>query len=426
MNGSSLIIYTLIAGLSFLNFIRIFALLIGSDVYDIIQILKQRHKKRAYRPQISVIIPAYNEETGVIRTIQSVLASSYAKKEIIVVNDGSTDRTRDMLRAFQKKNPGTISIINQSNAGKAVALNRAIFQRAKGQLIMVLDADSLLHADSLENMARHFRDTHIIAAASNVKILPTKSALGLSQRIEYLISYRMKRSLSIMNMEYIVGGVGSTFRRSVLINVGGYDTDTMTEDIDLTVKLIKKYGNTKYRIHYAADSVAYTEHVLSFKSLVKQRFRWKYGRFQTLLKNKSLFFSTSKKYDKKLTWIQFPYALMGELVLLVEPLLVGYILWVTLAYGDSTSLLSVYVIVSAFIFLMLLGENTETTKTKLSLSCILPLAYIFMYILAAVEFLALIKSIQRHKQLFGNVIEKSSWEHVERSGEEISIAKLPG
>lgn len=426
MNDSSLFIYMLIAGLSFLNFIRIFALLIGSDIYDIVQIIKKSKKRRSYNPAISVIIPAFNEETGVIRTIESVMASTYDKKEIIVVNDGSTDQTKTKLRSFQKKYPGIISVINQPNAGKAEALNNAIFNRARSPLVMVLDADSLLRPDALKNMVAHFRDRRVIAAASNVKILPTKSTLGLSQRIEYLISYRMKRSMSIMNMEYIVGGVGSTFRRSVLLKVGGYDTDTMTEDIDLTVKLIKIFGNTKNRIHYAADSVAYTEHVLSFASLVKQRFRWKYGRFQTLLKNKDMFFSTAKQYDKKLTWVQFPYALVGEIVLLVEPLLIGYILWVTVAYGDTTSLMSVYIIVSSFIFLMLLGEDTETTKTKLSLSLILPLAYILMYILAVVEFLALMKSIKQHKSLINKTMEKSSWQHVERSSKKITVSDLTG
>lgn len=425
MTDTTLILYMIIAGLSLLNFGRIFAMLIGSDIYDIIQIVKNKTKKRPHRPLISVVIPAYNEETGVIRTVKSVMASDYKNKEIIVVNDGSTDQTKERLRSFQRKNPGVLSIINQENSGKAVALNNAIFNRAMGQLVMVLDADSLLHPSALGNMANHFRNRWVIAAASNVKILPSASTLGLSQRIEYLISYRMKRSLSILNMEYIVGGVGSTFRRSALAKVGGYDTDTMTEDIDLTVKLIRIFGNTKYRIHYAADSVAYTEHVLSFKSLVKQRFRWKYGRFQTLLKNKSMFFSLSKSYDKKLTWLQLPYAIFGEIILLIEPLLVGYILWATINYADTTSLLSVYIIVSTFIFFMLLGENTETTKSKLMLSGILPLAYILMYILAAVEFLALVKSIIRHKQLLSGVSEKSSWEHVERSSKDIAIAQLP-
>ena len=426
MDAQAQIIYTIIASLSLVNFARIFTLLIGADIYDILQIIRKSKRQRRYRPLVSVVIPAYNEETGVIRTINSVRSAKYSNKEIIVVNDGSRDNTRQVLRNYQKRHPRTISIVNQENAGKAAALNNAINNRARGSLVMVLDADSVIHPDAISNMVSHFQDKKVIAAASNVKVLPSRSSLGISQRIEYLISYRMKRSMSILNMEYIVGGVGSTFRKSVLKKVGGYDTDTMTEDIDLTVKLIREYGNKKHKIHYAADSVAYTEHVLSFGSLVKQRFRWKYGRFQTLLKNKHLFFNTSEKYDKKLTWIQFPYALVGEFVLLLEPLLVGYILWVTFAYADMTSMLSVYVIVSSFIFLMLLGEDSENTKTKLSISAVLPAAYLLMYILSAVEFLALTKSISRIKQLFSNAVEKSSWEHVERSSKSIAIGDLPG
>lgn len=225
-------------------------------------------------------------------------------------------------------------------------------------------------------------------------------------------------------MEYIIGGVGSTFRKRQLIAAGGYDTDTMTEDIDLTVKLIRKYGNKKYRISYVANSVAYTEHVLTFGSLIKQRFRWKFGRFQTLLKNKSMFFSSSKLYDKRLTWLQLPYALFGEFVLLLEPLLVGYILWVTFMYADTTSMLSVYIIVSSFIFLILLGEDTETFRAKALISVVLPVAYFLMYILAVVEFVALVKSIFMSKKVFKRDKMESAWEHVERSGANVVIPKL--
>jgi biofilm PGA synthesis N-glycosyltransferase PgaC len=424
MNETDLGIYLFIAALSLINFVRIFALLIGSDIYDI-RVIMARRKSKRYTPPITVIIPAYNEETGVIRTVESVVNTGYPKLKIIVVNDGSTDRTLQVIRAYQRRNPGRVTIVNQANAGKAAALNRAIFKWTKTPLVMVLDADSLLAPDALTNMVRHFKDRKVIASASNVKVLPSRSTLGIAQRIEYLISYRMKRSLSLMNMEYIVGGVGSTFRRSVLLKSGGYDEDTITEDIDLTVKLIRMYGNTKYRIHYAADSVTYTEHVLSFGSLVKQRFRWKYGRFQTFLKNKEMFFNKSSKYDKKLTWIQLPYALFGELILLIEPFLIIYILAVTVLFADVTSLASVYIIVSVFVFLMLLGENTETLRTKLTLSAALPVAYFLMYILAAVEFLALFKSILRSKQLFSGKMERSSWQHVERSSKPILVDTLP-
>ena len=424
MNDTALAIYLFIAALSLVNFVRIIALLIGSDIYDIKLILKGR-KARKYQPAITVIIPAYNEETGVIRTVESVQRTGYPRKKIVVVNDGSTDLTLNVLRAYQRKHPGVFNIVNQANAGKAAALNRAIFKWTKTPLVMVLDADSLLAPDALTNMVRHFKDKRIIASASNVKVLPSRSALGIAQRIEYLISYRMKRSLSLMNMEYIVGGVGSTFRRDILVKSGGYDEDTITEDIDLTVKLIKMYGNTKYRIHYAADSVTYTEHVLSFGSLVKQRFRWKYGRFQTFLKNKDMFFNSSKKYDKKLTWIQLPYALFGELILLVEPVLILYILAVTVMFADATSMISVYLIVSGFVFLMMLGENTETLKTKLSMSIAIPFAYFLMYILAAVEFLALFKSIMQSKKLIAGTMERTSWQHVERSSKAVAIDSLP-
>ncbi len=415
------VFYVLIACLSLLNLTRIFVMLIASDIYDFKMILGQRYKKRAYKPMISVIIPAYNEEAGILRTVNSVLDNNYSNMQVIVVNDGSTDRTLASLRGFQKKNPGTISIINQTNAGKAAALNRAINKWAKGSLIMVLDADSILAPGSIAKMVNHFRDRRIIAAASNVKIIPTRKVLGITQRFEYLISYRMKRALSVLNMEYIIGGVGSTFRKSALLRVGSYDTDTMTEDIDLTVKLIKNHGNKYYRIHYAADCVAYTEHVLSLRSLIRQRFRWKYGRFQTLLKNHKMLFSRSEKYDKRLTWYQLPYALFGEFILLIEPLLVGYILYVTVRFSDMSSLLIVYIIVTSFIFLLLLGEQTEKSYTKIILAAMLPFVYFLMYILSLVEFIALFQSIKDSKKLNKNGAGQASWEHVERSGKPVTL-----
>ncbi|MGF7229536.1 MAG: glycosyltransferase [Candidatus Saccharibacteria bacterium] len=414
--------YDIIAFLSLLNFIRVLIMLVGSDVYDIRQIMrKHRQSLRPYKPLVSVIIPAYNEEAGVLRTVNSVLANTYKKVQIIVVNDGSSDKTLAMLKAYRRKYPGSITVVNQANGGKARAINRAVRYWAKGTLVMVVDADSLLDKSAVGNMVEHFRDRYVLAAASNVKIIPTNKLIGLAQRFEYLISYRMKRALTTYNMEYIVGGVGSTFRRSVLIKSGLFDTDTMTEDIDMTVKLIRLYGNKRYKIHYAADSLAYTEHVLSFKSLIKQRFRWKYGRMQTLLKNQAMFFNSDKRYDRRLTWYQLPYAIVGELVLLVEPILVGYIGYVVIRYADLTSLISVYIIVSTFIFLMLMGEESEKFRTKVGLVIALPLAYILMYILTAVEFVALVQSLYKGRQLLSREAHAGSWEHVERSGNTVNI-----
>lgn len=413
--NTSMTFYYLIAGLSIINLLRVLSMLIGSDIYDICQILKGKTKKRAYRPLITVIIPAYNEEVVIVRTIESVLANGYANKQVIVVNDGSKDNTARLVRNFQRRHPGLVTLVNQKNAGKAAAINRAIRHWAKGSLVMVVDADSILSPTAISNMVEHFRDRKVIAAAANVKVLPSNKTLGLVQRFEYLISYRMKRALTIFNMEYIIGGVGSTFRRSALLKVGLYDTDTMTEDIDLTVKCIKHFGNKKYRVHYAADAVAHTEHVLTFKSLVRQRFRWKFGRMQTFYKNRDLLFSRSKRHDKRLTWYQMPYAMFSELVLLIEPILIGYILWVSISFADVTSLISVYCIVTAFVSLVVLGEGTESWHEKLKLAVILPFLYLWLYILTLVEFLALIQSIRKSREIT-RPEQSVSWEHVERLG----------
>jgi biofilm PGA synthesis N-glycosyltransferase PgaC len=419
----SLFFYYLIAVLSLLNLVRVLVMLVGSDIYDIHQIMRRRRSGalRAYKPLITVVIPAYNEETGVIRTLESVLANSYTKRQVIVVNDGSTDRTLQVLRNYRRRHPGEFTVVNQSNSGKAVAINHAVRDYAKGKLVMVLDADSVLHPDGLQRMVAHFRDRYVIAASSNVKVLPSKSILGITQRFEYLISYRMKRALSTFRMEYIVGGVGSTFRRSALLRVGLYDTDTMTEDIDLTVKLIAHYGNRRWRVHYAADVLTYTEHVIRFRSLIRQRFRWKFGRLQTLLKHSTLFFGRSKKHTKQLTWYQLPYALFGEFILLLEPILVGFIVAVVVLYGDFTSLVSVYAIVTTFIFLIVLGEGSESFRSKLGLSLMLPLMYFLLYILSIVEFVALMRSLYNSRKLFRRELTEGKWEHVERTGEPVSL-----
>lgn len=237
--------YYIIGVLSLFNFVRIFALLIGADIYDVKQLKAQkRAKKSSTKPLVSVIIPAFNEETGVLRTLKSVIDNSYPNLEIIVVDDGSRDKTAKVVRDYIKslsgkkmmtyqgrrarsgnlqrrylrvnKNSRRVVCARQPNSGKGSALNNGIQNYAWGELVMVLDADSLLHPKAIERMVAHFNNPQVMAAAANVKVLPSKSVLGFAQRIEYLISYRMKRSLSAFNMEYIIGGVGSTFRRQAL------------------------------------------------------------------------------------------------------------------------------------------------------------------------------------------------------------------
>lgn len=412
----------LIVVLGTINLIRLMVMMVGTDLYDLKR-AQQKHR-RSYKPLISVIIPAYNEELVIERALDSICANTYRRKEIIVVNDGSTDATAAIVRRWRRRTANksvALQLINQKNGGKAAAINNGM-QKARGSLIMVLDADSLLAATALGEVPSYFTDKRVVMAAANVKILDDGSWFSLLQKYEYLISYRLKKSLANYNMEYIIGGVGSTFRASMVRRVGGYDTDTMTEDIDYTLKVLRR-GNIKYRLTYAASVHAYTESVMTFRELIKQRYRWKYGRMQSFLKNRALFLNRGKQYDRRLTMWQLPYAIWAELMFSLEPLLIAYVLSVILIFQDLSTLASVYLVTTLYILLNVLFDDSETKRTKFKLVPLSLVQYPLFLILSAVEYGALIKSVARLHQLKSS-LGHGSWEHVARSGKQANAKSL--
>jgi len=406
--------------LGVLNLLRLGLLMVGSDVYDIVQ---TKRSKSFHRPYIAVIISAHNEELCIIRTLESVLVNTYERKRVVVVDDGSTDSTYAQLLTFQKRNKSAnLTIVRQENSGKAVAINNALKNHTRGSgLVMVLDADSILDKNAIANMVAHFSDKRIVAAAANVKVINSLRPLIIAQRFEYAISHRMKRALTAYNTEYIVGGVGSTFRRRLVQSCGYYDTDTMTEDIDFTVKLIAKKGNRRHKVIFASDVIAHTEGVMTFKSLVKQRFRWKYGRMQTFFKHKNLFFSPQHKHTKRLTWIHLPFIIFSELLLLLDPFIIAGTLGLAWFYGGWGSLLTVYGIVTVFYALNIVADDSEKARSKLQLFLILPAAYFLILLMSFVDFLALLQSIAGIPDIFRRKSRGAHWQHVERAGKSVAL-----
>lgn len=414
----------IIAVLTVVNLVRMTIFMVGSDLHDIKRFFhaKKYSQRRPYRPLISVIIPAHNEEAGVVRGLMSVMENNYKNKEVFVVDDGSTDKTYSCLRNYKTKSGyKNLHIIRQKNAGKAAAINNAARKHAKGSLIMVLDADSLLASDALENMVKYFRDRKIMAASANVKIIPGNSFICTLQQIEYAMSYRLKRGIQFWNVEYIIGGVGSTFRHSLLKKVGYYDTDSITEDIKLSMKLVDKLGNRKYKFAYASDVAAYTEHVLTYKSLIRQRYRWKYGRFQTFIAHKNLFWSRDKKHNKQLSWVQLPMALFGDLVLFAEPLLIGAYIVSAVIYQEFVGLAIVYTIITTYVVLNLWGENNDSFRHRVRMIRPAFIYYFLSFALTFVELVALVQSMKKFRTLISQKDDDSRWEHVERSGEAVAI-----
>ncbi len=413
----------LIIILGMLNLIRLAAFMVSADIYE----LQKRRKtagasKKPFTPFVSVVIPAYNEEVCIIRTLEGALASDYLYKQVIIVDDGSTDRTYNKLRYYLRKhNLQSVKLVHQANGGKAKAINNGIKKHAIGSLVMVLDADSLLHPQAMSNIVEYFRDPQVVAAATNVKVIDGKSLLNMAQRLEYVISHRMKRALTVLNMEYIIGGVGSTLRKDMIEKCEYYDTDTLTEDIDFTMKILTRHGNRANKVVFAADAIAYTEGVTRFKSLIRQRFRWKYGRMQTFFKNRRVFFSREKIHNKQLSWLYLPFVVFSEFELFLDPFLTGFVFYTSLHYGGWSGLLSAYLFVSVFSSINILSESTESARSKIRLMFLAPFAYGLLMIMSFVDFVALIQSLLKLPKIFTGNAKVGHWEHVERTGGAVKV-----
>ena len=253
----------------------------------VLALLAKRKERREvfdpqFRPPVSVVIAAFNEEMVIARTIDAVLASHYPGLEVIVVDDGSKDDTYgEVERRFGTS--GLVRVVRQENAGKAAALNRGIAM-ARGEIIVALDADTLFLPNTIELLVRRFADPQVGAVAGNVKVGNRINPLTYWQAIEYITSQNLdRRAYAAINSVSVVPGAVGAWRREAIVQAGGYTTDTMAEDMDLTWR-IRRNG---WKIETDAEAIGYTEAPDTFSGLFKQRFRWAFGTLQSLWKHRS-------------------------------------------------------------------------------------------------------------------------------------------
>lgn len=242
------------------------------------EVMQERTKpaRRKNWPKITILIPAYNEEDVVEDTLKSVFSIDYPRErlEIIVVNDGSTDRTREILRKYEDR----IRVIDKPNGGKADALNWGL-REATGELIAVLDSDTRVPPDVFRRIVPYFDNPNV--AAVDVTILPRnrKNILERMQYIEYTIIAVYRKLLEAINAIYVTPGF-AVYRADVLRKIGGWDTKNLTEDIEIAWRILFN----GYKIRMARDIVAYTVVPQSFWKFWKQRVRWNIGGLQTYMK----------------------------------------------------------------------------------------------------------------------------------------------
>lgn len=305
-------------------------------------------------PSITIIAPAYNESLNVVENVRSLLSNHYVNYNVIIVNDGSKDDSLEKLikaydlkkinyiindkiktkplRAgvFKSKNPAfeKLMVVDKENGGKADALNMGL-NISKSKYVACIDVDCLLLEDALQKMIKPFLDetgAKIIAAGGVIRIansctikggklvdvnLP-KNLLVQSQILEYLRAFLLGRmAWSRLNGLLVISGAFGILDKETAIAVGGYDTQTVGEDMEIIVRM-RRYmeeNNIKYKVSYIPDPLCWTEAPENYKTFISQRNRWTRGTIETLKKHRKIGFN--KKYGT-FGLISYPYWLIFE------------------------------------------------------------------------------------------------------------------
>jgi len=265
-------------------------------------------------PSVTVLIPAHNEENVIVQTVSSVLASILPYLRVIVVNDGSADRTGELLDTHFGADE-RVRIIHQVNRGKAAALSAAMSQ-ADTEIVVTIDADTEVEPDAIQKLLRHFSDPKTGAVAGNVKVGNRSRWLTRWQALEYITSQNMeKRAFDLLNCITVVPGALGAWRKKAIDEAGGITADTVAEDADLTIA-IRRMG---WRVSYDEEAIAWTEAPETPGALIRQRFRWTFGTLQSFWKHSSTLFRP--KYGT-LGWIALPNIFVFQLALpLISPII---------------------------------------------------------------------------------------------------------
>jgi peptidoglycan-N-acetylglucosamine deacetylase len=273
------------------------------------------HASDAYQPRAVILIPAYNEEKVIERTIRGALRSSYRELRVIVIDDGSTDNTLEVARTcFPREiTSGRLLVLTKPNSGKAEALNFGFRQlREDEEIFLGIDADTVIARDAVSMLVPHFLNPKVAAVAGNAKVGNRVNLWTRWQALEYITSQNFeRRALNTLGAVSVVPGAIGAWRTSAVNQVGGYHTDTVAEDADLTMALLQR----GYRVAYEDRALAYTEAPTNANGLMRQRFRWSFGILQAVYKHREAFARKGV-----LGWVALPNIVIFQILLpLVSP-----------------------------------------------------------------------------------------------------------
>jgi cellulose synthase/poly-beta-1,6-N-acetylglucosamine synthase-like glycosyltransferase len=350
-----------------------------------------------WEPVVSVVIPAYNESEYLKECLESVLAMDYPKDklDIVVVDDGSTDDTYRIAKGFEKRG---IRAFTKENAGKGAALNFGL-EKAKGELVATMDADSYLTRNTIRELIPYFLDPEVMAVTPSVKVAATGSWIKELQRVEYLMILFSRKLLSFIDSVPVTPGPFSMFRTKVFDEVGGFDEHNLVEDQEIALRI--QSHNYKIRSSMTAD--VFTEPPDNFPDLLRQRVRWQRGGVRNYWKYKFLVKPEYGDFGMYFVPLNFAtitafFILLGLMIhsTISTPYYVKYI-WVE-AFGMSLGLFNfifafVVTFSIAFLYLSVKSFKGEHVKLRYLFSFIV----FYWYLMLCYNILFVLKELKRER-----------------------------
>lgn len=313
--------------------------LLSIGVLSILQQRKERKNKGSlilYSPKVSIIVPAFNEEVNAVRTVEYLLNSNYPDIEIIFVDDGSLDNTYSKIKSTFDNN-SKVKVLTKPNGGKAAALNFGI-EHSTGEVLVCIDADTILPTDAISKMIPFFADSKVGAVAGNVRVGNTLNMLTNWQSIEYTTSQNFdRRAYDSVNAILVVPGAIGAFRKTAMDEIEGFTTDTLAEDCDLTLRMLR----AGFVIRTCNEALALTEAPETLKMFLKQRSRWTFGMMQSFWKHRDLLFSFRKA---NIGWVALPNLLIFNFLIPVFSPLVDILFIAGLFTHDSAQYVFFYLL----------------------------------------------------------------------------------
>jgi cellulose synthase/poly-beta-1,6-N-acetylglucosamine synthase-like glycosyltransferase len=332
--------------------------------------------------------------------VRSLAASDYPDFEVVVVDDGSTDRTAEIVAGLDLDG---VSLMRQDNAGKAAALNTGI-EHSDSEIVVMVDGDTLFEPDTVRRLIQPLGDPEVAAVSGNTKVGNRGGLLGRWQHIEYVIGFNLDRRMyEVLQCTPTVPGAVGAFRRSVLTEVGGVPGDTLAEDTDLTLAI----GRTGRRVVYAEEARAWTEAPATLTALWRQRYRWSFGTMQAVYKHRGAIVSRDPR-QRRIGRRALPYMLLFQIILpIVSPLIDLFSIYGLVFTGAERTL----IVWGAFNLIQLLVAvyGFKLDREPLRPLWALPLQ---QFVYRQLMYLVIIESTVSALQG-----ARSGWKHLERTGD---------